>query len=657
MHKEFMKKFFGVLIVAFIFVIVKTVLIDYDIAAKAYEVDEVIDYIIKNTNSSEGIALKNVYSDRTMNVKHGGTKESTVIDTYPYEIDGTFTERWKILKSDKGYQLRTLVKDSMGLDVSTNGKGIPAAGMYTGLYTPTGDDCSYWKLNVKVYEDKSVALCFENKKTPGLYVGYTQADYDKKGKKRNNFILKTSITEDCWFKVLNPDGSEMKIDFIPDSELKDKTKITPPSFVTQTGGNGVETKIKELQKEWDGKYFTVNGKACTHGRRETCSNCRLSDILKSMGISTSGYSNGYTCCAFQRYIYWKIYGEHDRSFNNKQTSTPVIGDIIECRNSSNKVQHYAIYLGEDDSNYYIFDANYTGGIAQVSAKHGMAKTKYDHYVFYHANNYDEINGVSENNNSAWNDNNTAINKNDDKDKGNQTDNSNQNTDNNKNNDNNPEKIDNPFINNGDLVCKDDRYTNGNSSDVEAYINSLEVKSYTNNSDIDLDRLFVSSYLKTQFKSVFEADPLGTNYEGKRYFPKYNLDGSIKKEKYYSSKECFAWAANICSKIFKMACLGRDKNGDIVLKNKKLDTSVVSKANFDAIGVKPGSAIRTSNHSMIVLGYTSDKIVITDANSKEVGGNSKIRIAVYTWDGFRSFLGKKISKIVTRKDYNSYVGIG
>ena len=61
--------------------------------------------------------------------------------------------------------------------------------------------------------------------------------------------------------------------------------------------------------------------------------------------------------------------------------------------------------------------------------------------------------------------------------------------------------------------------------------------------------------------------------------------------------------------------------------------------------------------MIVLGYTSDKIVITDANSKEVGGNSKIRIAVYTWDGFRSFLGKKISKIVTRKDYNSYVGIG
>ena len=349
--------------------------------------EKVIGEIIENTDKSEGIAFKNAYSGLAMNVKHGKTNEGAVIDTYKYVLDGTFTQRWTLEKKDKGYQVKSLVKQGMGLDVTTNGSGTPKANMHTALYTPVNDDCSFWNLKVKYYDDKTVAICFESKKTAGLYVGYDSADYKNKGKKRHNFILKNSITEDCWFKVLNPDGSEMKVEV----DLgEDGTGFGTSLSVYNSG---VEDRIKLLQEEWDGRYFTVNQRPCSHGRRETCSNCHLSEVFKALGISTSGYADGYTCCAFQRYCYWRIFGEHDRSFTNQRTTNPVLGDIIEFRNSNNKVLHYAIYLDEDASNYYVMDSNYTGGIAQVSGRHGIPKTKYDHCVFYHANNYSEINAT------------------------------------------------------------------------------------------------------------------------------------------------------------------------------------------------------------------------------------------------------------------------
>lgn len=347
--------------------------------------EKVISKVIENTDPSEGIAFKNAYSGLAMNVKHGITREGAVIDTYKYVLDGTFTQRWLLEKKEKGYQVKSLVKQGMGLDVTTNGAGIPKADMHTALYTPTSDDCSYWSLKVKYYDDKTVAICFESKKTPGLYLGYDSADYKNKGKKRHNFILKTSITEDCWFKVLNPDGSGMKVEVV-----LDETDIGDGTIVYNSG---VADRIKLLQEEWDGRYFTVNQLPCNHGRRDTCSNCRLSEIFKARGISTSGFADGNTCCAAQRYFYWEIYGEHDRSFTNQRTTNPVLGDIIEFRNSNNKVLHYAIYLDEDASNYYVMDSNYTGGIAQVSGRHGIPKTKYDHCVFYHANNYSEINAT------------------------------------------------------------------------------------------------------------------------------------------------------------------------------------------------------------------------------------------------------------------------
>lgn len=179
--------------------------------AAVYTDENMLEYIINHTDKTKGIGLENEYSGRAMNVAHGRSNEGAVIDTYPYVVDDTYTQRWIILKSEKGVQLRSLVKDSMGLDVSTNGTGIPAAGRYTALYTPTSDDCSFWNIKTKVNNDLTISICFESKKTSGIYVGYTKDDLDNKGKKRYNFILKTECGADCWFKVINPDGSYMKV--------------------------------------------------------------------------------------------------------------------------------------------------------------------------------------------------------------------------------------------------------------------------------------------------------------------------------------------------------------------------------------------------------------------------------------------------------------
>lgn len=459
-----------------------------------------------------------------------------------------------------------------------------------------------------------------------------------------------------------------------------------------------------VKNRLEGQFFTANGKDCVSGsfaKSHGCSNCSATSIIGgNKNVTCSWYSvkfpevaqynkanhfpycavskpgatkkksaSGQSCFGFGSWCCWYTYtivlGEQnltgrpfyaEGSFSHDFFVKYAVraGDVIR-RNGS----HTVVVYSWDESGVWILDCNgHQDGTKNCVVD--FRKIGYDNISIYLSRPEtivaDYPSSTSEDK-SVWNDN-SVIGRTDVQNK---TDQTQENTvaDNTGSDGNDDGNNQNPFMNTGDLVCKDDRLANGNSSDVEAYINSLEVKSYVNNGDIDLDKLFVSGYLRTQFKAVFDDNPLGSHFEGKRYFPRYNYDGSIKKERYYSSKECFAWAANISSKVFKMDCHGRDKNSDMVLKNKKIDETTISKSSFETNGVKPGSVIRTSGHSVVVLGYTTDKVVITDANSSQVDGYCTVRIAVYTWDGLRKYLGykgRKINRIVTRKDYDTYVGI-
>lgn len=143
----------------------------------------------------------------------------------------------------------------------------------------------------------------------------------------NGFVINylNSVTDPSKGFALENDASKAI------GEAANKIKSELDRIITQSTESGVERRIRQLQERWDGKYFTVNGKACNHNTYGTCANCRLSKMLKKLGLPTKGISDGNTCCAFQRYVYYEIFGEHDRNWTNSITKNPVIGDIIECR--------------------------------------------------------------------------------------------------------------------------------------------------------------------------------------------------------------------------------------------------------------------------------------------------------------------------------------
>lgn len=346
-------------------------------------------YIIAHTDANNGIALKNEFSHRSLNVQHGHTAEGSTIDTYPYVIDNTFTQRWKFVKaapsSDySGYQLKNLIKPSMGLDVATNGTGKPFEAASLRLYTPTSDNCSFWEIRCRINEDHSISVQFSSEKAPDLFMGYSANDLNTNGKARENFILKKDRGSDTWFVVLNPDGKPMM--YNPDDVDDVVSSPSSPSSV-------VKKRLMELQNYWNGKYFTVSRKPCTkHDYNGICKNCKLSNVLKSLGYVTSGYSDSYTCAAFQRFIYWQLFGEHDRSYNCSVVEKPMVGDVVDFMkyNKEKKkyeVSHYAIFVDQTPSgDYIVLDSNYSG-VCQV-ATHVIDNKKYARVRFWHANNYD-----------------------------------------------------------------------------------------------------------------------------------------------------------------------------------------------------------------------------------------------------------------------------
>lgn len=62
--------------------------------------------------------------------------------------------------------------------------------------------------------------------------------------------------------------------------------VEAESIGTDVSAASVQTKLDRLRELLVGKYFTVNQKACTHGPRGTCKNCKNSNV-----IATSWFKN------------------------------------------------------------------------------------------------------------------------------------------------------------------------------------------------------------------------------------------------------------------------------------------------------------------------------------------------------------------------------
>lgn len=197
---------------------------------------------------------------------------------------------------------------------------------------------------------------------------------------------------------------------------------------------------------------------------------------------------------------------------------------------------------------------------------------------------------------------------------------------------------------------------------EEYIDSLPEGTYLSNDKLDLYCVFSDKGLAEAFEKLLKEVPFGTVFaKNTVYFPYYNEDGTIRYSKYYSSKQCFGWAAKVSSSIFHMDCYGRDKLSDIVLKGAKINEDTISYDSFVKNGIVPGSVIRTTNnaytsgHSIVLMGYGQEHVLFTDGN---YDGKCTVRACVMTWNSFRNYLSKKstrkINRIVTRKNYYDYI---
>ena len=146
------------------------------------------------------------------------------------------------------------------------------------------------------------------------------------------------------------------------------------------GADAVKNTINSIKSEYpNGSYFSKNGKRCEHGSifkayadGTTCHNCELHPILKSKGISTANYSNGWTCYSFASYCFTKCFGKPMTDTNYTVVSSAnlsqktnaqkydffkkaKIGDILRTSG------HYMVFISCDSEGVTVYDSN-VGGI-------------------------------------------------------------------------------------------------------------------------------------------------------------------------------------------------------------------------------------------------------------------------------------------------------
>ncbi len=166
----------------------------------------------------------------------------------------------------------------------------------------------------------------------------------------------------------------------------------PFSNITVSAANGVQAKINKVLAVYPtGSYFTANGGTCTYWEMG-CTNCNIKYIPARGGLpsgASTGF-NGTSCWSFASYVGWYVFGSHFSSWNT--TKNPVYGDVIYFTNNGYGSQHYAVYISEDSTNYYVYDSNWDAKCG-VSYNHKIKKSGTS-ATFYHATNYNSVNGES-----------------------------------------------------------------------------------------------------------------------------------------------------------------------------------------------------------------------------------------------------------------------
>lgn len=164
---------------------------------------------------------------------------------------------------------------------------------------------------------------------------------------------------------------------------------------------GVKDRIEKIRAVYPtGSYFNVSGKPCTHyAPSYSCDNCYLPSIPARGGLS-SGAAVGYgawSCASFAYYVYYNIFG-HNQLTQTTQIAKPTsMGDLVNMTWGGG-YNHWAIYLWQDDDNYYFYDANNGRDHTAINqmVKYDCAFSKSEIQSFntvYHATNYDAVNGV------------------------------------------------------------------------------------------------------------------------------------------------------------------------------------------------------------------------------------------------------------------------
>lgn len=176
--------------------------------------------------------------------------------------------------------------------------------------------------------------------------------------------------------------------------------------------NGVQSALNSVINDYpSGSFFTVNKKACTHGVRETCSNCSLKSICNATGKQLPpGQGDAHTCLAFACYVINQVFGikyagntvQIGAKKPSNQASTfqgAKVGDLVHFYDKNGRWGHVAVCMGVSDDSITLYECNATSQRSQVTCRtipyaQMQSKSYHSNYTFctvFRAKNYDKIN--------------------------------------------------------------------------------------------------------------------------------------------------------------------------------------------------------------------------------------------------------------------------
>lgn len=162
---------------------------------------------------------------------------------------------------------------------------------------------------------------------------------------------------------------------------------------------GVEERLNIVRAEFpNDAYFTTDGNPNSSGE--------LTDVLRAKGMSTSGYDQSWTCLAFAKYVWAKVFG-HNVTEQRREVGAGAAGlsstwdnalpgDCIYFYSDSALTDwgHAAIYLGKSGNNVYLVDCDYyhSNQIMYYTATIGGGMWPRAYCRVFRSTNYNEVDG-------------------------------------------------------------------------------------------------------------------------------------------------------------------------------------------------------------------------------------------------------------------------